>query len=83
MGGLDEYAGSDYAGMLKKADDILKKAQKDALPAKVISKLIYKILNMKKPKCSYIVNKKLLQTLILVKWLPARFVDRLIWKSLR
>lgn len=83
IGGLNEYAESDYAGMLKKANAIMEKAQKDALPAEVISKLIYKILNTKKPKCSYIVNKKMLQTLILVKWLPARLVDWLIWKTLR
>lgn len=83
IGGLNEYAESDYAGMLKKANEIMEKSQKEALPAEVISKLIYKILNTKKPKCSYIVNKKLWQTLILVKWLPARFVDRLIWKALR
>ena len=80
---MNEYAESDYAGMLKKANEIMEKSQKEALPAEVISKLIYKILNTKKPKCSYIVNKKLWQTLILVKWLPARFVDRLIWKALR
>jgi short-subunit dehydrogenase len=83
IGGFDEFAESDYASMLKKADAILKKSQKEALPAEVISKLIYKILNTKNPKCSYIVNKNLLQTMILVKFLPARFVDRLIWKMLR
>ena len=83
IGGLNEYADSDYAGMLKKANAIMEKSQKEALPAEVISRLIYKILKTNKPKCSYIVNKKLWQTLILVKWLPARFVDRLIWKALR
>lgn len=83
IGGLDEFSNSDYAGMLKKANDVMEKSQKDALPAEVISSLIHKILNTKKPKCSYVVNKDLWKTLILVKWLPARFVDRLIWKALR
>lgn len=83
IGGFDEFGDSDYAEMLKEANAILKKSQKDALPAEIISKLIYKILNTKNPKCSYIVNKNLLRTMILVKFLPARFVDKLIWKMLR
>jgi short-subunit dehydrogenase len=83
IGGFDEFAGSDYAGMLKKANAIMEKAQKNALPAEVISKLIFKILNTNKPKCSYVVNKNLLQTLVLVKFLPARFVDWLLWKTLK
>jgi len=83
IGGFDEFSNSDYAEMLKKANAILKKAQKEALPAEVISKLIFKIMNTKKPKCSYIVNKNLLQTWILVKLLPPRLVDWLIWKMLR
>ena len=82
IGIFDEFADSDYAKMLKKAETIMENAQKDALPASVISKLIYKILNIKSPKTSYIVNKNKLLTTILVKYLPSRWVDRLLWKKL-
>jgi NAD(P)-dependent dehydrogenase (short-subunit alcohol dehydrogenase family) len=82
IGIFDEFADSDYSEMLKKAEAIMENAQKDALPAVVISKLIYKILNSKNPNTSYIVNKNKLLTTILVKYLPSRFVDRLLWKKL-
>lgn len=82
IGIFDEFADSDYSEMLKKAETIMENAQKDALPAVVISKLIYKILNSKNPNTSYIVNKNKLLTTILVKYLPSRFVDRLLWKKL-
>lgn len=83
IGIFDDFADSDYAGMLKKAETIMENAQKDALPAVVISKLIYKILNSKNPKTSYIVNKNKFLTKVLVKYLPSRWVDRLLWKKLR
>jgi hypothetical protein len=83
IGTFEEFADSDYAKMLKKAETIMEIAQKDALPAVVISKLIYKILNSKNPKTSYIVNKNKFLTEVLVKYLPARLVDRLLWKKLR
>jgi len=82
MGLFDEYADSDYAKMLKKAEIIMANAEKDALPTVVISRLIYKILNDKNPRTSYIVNKNKLFTTILVKYLPSRLVDRLLWKKL-
>jgi short-subunit dehydrogenase len=82
IGIFDEFDNSDYAKMLKKAEAIMANAEKDALPAVVISKLIYKILNSRNPKTSYIVNKNKFLTKVLVKYLPSRWVDRLLWKKL-
>lgn len=82
IGIFDEFTKSDYAKMLKRAEAIMEKAEKDALPAVVISKLILKILNSRNAKASYIVNKNKLLTTILVKYLPSRLVDRLLWKKL-
>jgi short-subunit dehydrogenase len=79
IGGMDEFTDSDYAGMLGKTNTIIENVQKDALPASVISKLLFKILNIKNPKCSYIVSKNKFWTIILVKYLPSRLVDKLIW----
>ena len=55
IGGMDEFSGSDYAKMVKKAETVMENAQKNALPPSVISKLILKILNHK--------NQSLFQTL--------------------
>jgi NAD(P)-dependent dehydrogenase (short-subunit alcohol dehydrogenase family) len=76
----NEFVDSDYSTMMTKVDRIMKSAQRRALPAEVISKLIYKILSTKKPKCSYIVNSNKLRTIIMVKYLPSRVVDGFIKK---
>jgi short-subunit dehydrogenase len=78
---LDEFADSDYAAILKKSKTVMRKAEKEALPARVISELICKILAKKRPKLSYIVHKHKLKTILLTKYLPARLIDRMIKKS--
>jgi len=79
---MDEYLDSDYGQILKKADDITQEYEETAQPASVISNLIYKILNTKFPKTNYIVSKNIFQTWVLVKFLPARVVDRILWRML-
>lgn len=78
---LDEFSDSDYATILKKSRALMRKSEKEALPARVISELIFKILTTKKPKLSYIVHKHKLKTILLTKYLPTRFIDNLIKKS--
>lgn len=82
IGELDEYLDSDYGQILKNADAIIQKYEETAQPASVISNLIYKILNTRSPKPNYIVSKNILQTWALVKFLPARVVDRILWRML-
>ena len=82
IGEMNEYMDSDYGEILKKAEDIIKKYEGSTQPASVISNLIYKILNTRSPKTSYIVSKNILQTWALVKFLPARMVDRILWRML-
>ena len=82
IGEMDEYLDSDYGQILKKAGDIIQEYEETAQPASVISNLIYNILKTKFPKTSYIVSKNILQTWALVKFLPARVVDRILWRML-
>jgi short-subunit dehydrogenase len=79
IGEMDEYLDSDYENILKKADALIEEYEKTAQPASVISNLINKILNTPSPKTSYIVSTNSLKTWALVKFLPARIVDRILW----
>lgn len=72
---MDEYDHSDYAKMAKKANHMMQAAQRNALPARVISQLIQKIINSKKPKLTYIVTKNKWRNMLLTKFTPTRVVD--------
>ena len=74
------YKNTDYADLLNSANRIMNNAERDALPAVVISKLIYKILT-RKTKLAFIVNKYWLSTVLFVKFMPARWVDRIFYKQ--
>ncbi|WP_026231810.1 SDR family NAD(P)-dependent oxidoreductase [Neolewinella persica] len=76
-----EYNGTDYEGLLHKSNKIMKAAKRNALPAEVISKLIFKILT-KKTKHYFIVNRNWLSTVLLIKFMPSRWVDRFFYKQL-
>lgn len=79
---LDEYFDSDYENMARNTAKIIRAAQRQAQPASVISTLIEKIIDKKKPKLSYVVHSNKLQIFFLTRILPSRLVDRLIFKSL-
>ena len=76
-----EYDGTDYEQLLHKSNKVMKAAKRNALPAEVISKLIFKILT-RKTKLNFIVNKNWLATVLAIKFIPARWVDRFFYKQL-
>jgi len=76
-----EYEHTDYKALLDKSNRIMKAAKRNALPAEVISKIIYKILN-RKTKLQFIVNKNWFTTVLLIKFMPARWLDRIFHKKL-
>ena len=76
-----EYAGTDYEKLLHRSNKIMKGAQRNALPASEVSKLIYKILT-KKTKLSFVVNRNKLATIFFIKYMPARWVDKIFYKKL-
>ncbi len=83
IGLMDAYKDSDYGQVTANADEIIKKSHRDALPASVISKLVFKILNKKKPKTKYLVSKNLFFAKLIIYWVPSRWMDRLIWNRLK
>lgn len=80
---MDAYLDTDYASYADKTRKIIQNAKKNALPAEVISKLIHKIIDAHRPKLSYIVIKNKLFNTILVKYIPKRIVDFLLYRSMR
>lgn len=79
---LNEYFDSDYGNMAKNTAKIVSSAQRVTLPASVISHLIEKIIDAKKPKLSYVVHRNKFQIFVLTKLLPKFLIDRLIFKFL-
>ncbi len=77
----DEFSGTEYGQLMGKANKIMEKAEKDALPAREISKLIYKILT-RRTKLSFVVHKNRMLTILFIKYMPARWVDRIFYKQL-
>ena len=76
-----EYDGTDYEQLLEKSNKVMKAAKRNALPAETISKLIYKILT-RKTRLHFIVNKNWLPTVLIIKFIPARWMDRFFYKQL-
>lgn len=81
IGKYEEYKGTDYEKLLDKSDKVMKAAQRSALPPRVISKLIYKILR-KRTKLAFIVNKNWLPTVFFIKYMPTRWVDKIFYNQL-
>ncbi len=77
----EEYENTPYDKLMKRSNAIMQKAEKDALPAEIISKLIFKILN-KKTKLAFVINKNKLMTIFFIKYIPARWVDVIFYKKL-
>jgi len=59
-----EFDGTDYEKLLHRSNKVMKAAKRNALPAEVISKLIYKILT-RKTKLHFVVNKNWLLTVFI------------------
>ena len=75
IGSLQEYYHSDYGNMAKNSDKIMLNASRDALPARVISKLVHKIIQSRSPKTSYIVSKNRFLIKIITTWIPKKIID--------
>ncbi len=82
IGTLEKYYNTPYGLMAHNTELSMIGAEADALPAETISKLIEKILTAKRPRLSYLVNKKPLLAWLLVHVIPKRIADRLIFKKM-
>jgi len=82
VGSMDRFKDTIYGTMIRNTDEIMRNAQRDALPAEVISSLIDRIIRSSRPRVSYIVHKQKWRAWLLAHVLPARLTDRLLWKRL-
>ena len=80
-GALDEFKDTDYGPMISKTEAILQDAQKIAQPAEVFSRLVQKIIETPNPKTAYVIHKQRWR-LYIMRWLPKRWLDRMMYKKL-
>ena len=79
---MERFQDSDYATMIRKTEDILEEARAIAQPTEVISALILKIIQTKKPRPAYIVHSKKWLITALARWLAPRWVDQILHRKL-
>lgn len=82
-GALNKFLNTEYGEILSKADKIIDNSEKSALETSVISETILEILNAKSPKTRYLIHRKKWLFKILSSYLPDKWVDKLIQKSMR
>ena len=80
-GALDEFKDSDYGPMIIKSEAIMEEARQIAQPAEVFSRLVQKIIETPNPKTAYIIHKQRWR-LHVMRWLPKRWLDRMMYKKL-
>lgn len=80
-GALDEFKDTDYGPMICKTEAIMDDAEKIAQPAEVFSRLVQKIIESPNPKTAYVIHKQKWR-LHIMRWLPKRWLDRLMYKKL-
>ena len=82
IGQLDKFFDTPYGDILASADMIIKNSDESAMPVKVITDTIEKILNSNSPKTRYLIHKKPFMFRLLSHYLPDKFVDRMVFKTL-
>ncbi len=80
-GALDEFKATDYGPMISKTEAIMDAAEQIAQPAEVFSRLVQSIIENPKPKTAYVIHKQRWR-LQVMRWLPKRWLDRLMHKKL-
>lgn len=82
LGTLDKFKDTEYGSILSKADKMIENAEKSAFEVDDISQLIVKILRSKDPKTRYLVHRKKTQFKLLAHYLPDKWVDKLVAKTM-
>ena len=80
---MERFMESDYGPMIQSVEEIIEEARGIAQSTDVISELIEKIINSRKPRTAYIVHSRKWSVTALAHWLPARWVDFLIARQFK
>lgn len=81
-GTLDRFKETPYGEVLSSADKMIENAEKSALDVRVISKIITDIVEDKSYQTRYLVHRKPLLFKLLAYYLPDKWADKLIAKTL-
>lgn len=81
-GRFDQFAGSVYDNIVKKADKIIQNTEQSALEVSLVSDCIVNILQSNKPKLRYMIRKNKTLFKIMSYYVPSKWLDILIWKNL-
>ena len=82
VGSFDQFKGSVYDSIVKKADKIIQNTEKTALDVSTVSRCILKIVKSPNPKLRYMIRKNKTLFKIMSYYVPSKWLDKLIWKNL-
>jgi NAD(P)-dependent dehydrogenase (short-subunit alcohol dehydrogenase family) len=78
-----QFAGTDYAPLLSKIEEGIAERERTALPLARVTAVIRTALKAPHPKTRYPIPRKWLTGWLLPRWLPDRWLDKLIAGKLR
>lgn len=81
-GTLDRFKDTQYGDILSSADKMIENSEKSALEVSVISNIICNIVEDRSNKTRYLVHRKPLLFKLLAYYLPDKWADKLIAKTL-
>jgi NAD(P)-dependent dehydrogenase (short-subunit alcohol dehydrogenase family) len=81
-GTLDRFKDTVYGELLSSADKMIENAEKSAFDVKVVTDIIIDIIQSKQPKTRYLIHRKKFLFRMLAFYLPDKFVDKMIAKTL-
>lgn len=82
-GSLDKYFETRYGTILKRADKMIERAEKDALDVSAVLQAVDKALFKENPSTRYIVHKKKLLFKIISQFVPDKLVDSIVSKTMK
>ncbi len=82
IGSMERFGNSRYGPMTNRVNEIMRKAQTDALPASAVSQCVERALKSKRPRNAYIVTRNRVRAWLLAHWLPAGWMDRILSRRL-
>ena len=78
-----QYDGTIYEGLARSSQAIMRSAQKNALPAEVIARLVWDIVEGRKNRANYELGRgAIISQLLSSSFVPRRLADKLIFNAL-
>lgn len=82
-GTLDRFFGTRYGSMLKNADKIIENAERSGLSVEEVVRVVQNALENANPATRYLIHPKKFLFRIVSKWLPDKWADALVAKTMK